>query len=147
MSDRTSSAGAAVARRLLDAIVTRDFDSLDTILAADVWMRALLPRELVETHSAAAATEVIRGWFAAHEALEVVSTEQHTVEGREFLAYNLRVRPDWAPDVWHIVEQSAYCRVADDKVTRLDLLCTGFFPTAPTSTQSDLTAAAAPDRE
>ena len=115
MSDRTSSAGAAVARRLLDAIVTRDFDSLDTILAADVWMRALLPREVVETHSAAAATEVIRGWFAAHEALEVVSTEQHTVEGREFLAYNLRVRPDWAPDVWHIVEQSAYCRVADDQ--------------------------------
>ena len=34
MSDGTTSAGAAVARRLLDAIVTRDFDSLDAILAA-----------------------------------------------------------------------------------------------------------------
>ena len=147
MADDTTSAGAAVARRLLDAIVTRDFDSLDTILAADVWMRALLPREVVETHSAAAATEVIRGWFAAHEALEVVSTEQHTVEGREFLAYNLRVRPDWAPDVWHVVEQSAYCRVADDQITRLDLLCTGFFPTAPASTRSGLSAAVAPDPE
>ena len=56
------------------------------------------------------------------------------------------VRPDWEPDVWHVVEQSAYCRVADDHVTRLDLLCTGFFPTARTSTPSDLKAAAAPDQ-
>ena len=70
MSDGTSSAGAAIARRLLDAIVTRDFDGLEAILAADVWMRALLPREVVETHSAAATTEVIRGWFDPHEALD-----------------------------------------------------------------------------
>jgi hypothetical protein len=146
MCDGTTSAGATVARRLLDAIVTRDFASLDAILAADVWMRALLPREVVETHSAAATTEVIRGWFEPHEALEVVSAEQHTVEGREFLAYNLMVRPDWAPDVWHVVEQSGYCRVADDRVTRLDLVCTGFFPTTRTATRSDLRAAAAPDQ-
>ena len=113
MTEETTSTGAAVARRLLNAIVTRDFDGLCAILAADVWMRALLPREFVETHSAAAATDVVRSWFAPHEALEVVSTEHHTVEGREFLAYNLLVRPDWAPDVWHAVEQSGYCRVAD----------------------------------
>ena len=59
----------------------------------------------------------------------MLSTEQRTVEGREFLAYNLLVRPDWAPDVWHVVEQSGYCRVVDDRVTRIDLVCTGFFPT------------------
>jgi hypothetical protein len=137
MTEGTTSTGAAVARRLLNAIVTRDFDGLHAILAADVWMRALLPRELVETHSAAATTEAIRSWFAPHEALQVVSTEQHTVEGREFLAYNLLVRPDWAPDVWHAVEQSGYCRVADDHVTRLDLLCTGFFPTLPKLTRPE----------
>ena len=129
MAESTTLTGAAVARRLLDAIVTRDFDGLSSILADDVWMRALLPREIVETHSAADTRETFRGWLAPHHALEVRSSEQHTVEGREFLAYNLVVRPDWAPDVWHVVEQSAYCRVVDDRVTRIDLLCTGFFPT------------------
>ena len=77
MAESTTSTGAAVARRLLDAIVTRDFDGLSAILAADVWMRALLPREIVETHSAADTTETFRSWFAPHEALEVLSTEQH----------------------------------------------------------------------
>jgi hypothetical protein len=146
MTEDTTSTGAAVARRLLNAIVTRDFDALPAIFAGDVWMRALLPREIVETHSATATTEVFRGWFAPHEALEVVSTEQHTVEGREFVAYNLLVRPDWAPDVWHAVEQSGYCRVADDHVTRLDLLCTGFFPTVPDATRPELRASGARDR-
>ena len=70
-----------------------------------------------------------RSWFAPHDAVKVLSTEQHSVEGREFLAYSLVLRPDWAPDVWHVVEQSGYCRVVDGRVTRLDLVCTGFFPT------------------
>jgi hypothetical protein len=129
MTESTPSSGAAVASRLLDAIVRRDFDGLGAILAPDVWMRALLPREIVETHSAADAVEKFRGWFAPHEALDVLATEQRSVEGREFLAYSLLVRPDWAPDVWHVVEQSGYCRVVDDRVTRIDLVCTGFFPT------------------
>ncbi len=129
MAESTTSTGAAVARRFLDAIATRDFDGLSAILAADVWMRALLPREIVETHSVADTMEKFRSWFAPHETLEVLATEQRTVEGREFLAYKLLVRPDWAPDVWHVVEQSGYCRVVDDRVTRIDLVCTGFFPT------------------
>ena len=129
MAESTTLTGSAVARRLMDAIVTRDFDGLSAILAADVWMRALLPRELVETHSAADTTEVFRGWLAPHHALEVRSTEQHTVEGREFLAYNLLLRQDWAPDVWHVLEQSGYCRVVNDRVSRIDLVCTGYFPT------------------
>ena len=129
MAESTTLTGSAVARRLMDAIVTRDFDGLSAILAADVWMRALLPREIVETHSAADTTEIFRGWLAPHDALEVRSTEQHTVEGREFFAYNLLLRPDWAPDVWHVLEQSGYCRVVNDRVSRIDLVCTGYFPT------------------
>jgi tellurite resistance-related uncharacterized protein len=95
-----------------------------------VWMRALLPRDIVETHSAEAAVETFREWFAPHETFKMLATEQHTVEGREFLSYNLLLRPEWAPDQWHVVEQSGYCRVTNDQVTRLDLVCTGFFPTS-----------------
>ncbi|MGH8979260.1 MAG: hypothetical protein ACRDV7_14365 [Acidimicrobiia bacterium] len=144
MAESTTLTGAAVARRLLDAIVTRDFDSLRAILAADVWMRALLPREIVETHSAADTTEIFRGWLAPHDALKVLATEQHTVEGREFLSYNLLLRPDWAPDVWHAIEQSGYCRVVNDRVTRIDLVCTGYFPTDVDAAQ--FRSAQAPDR-
>src|SRR5215471_3519266 len=123
MTATRTSTGAPVTRRLLDAIVTRDFDAMSAVLAPDLWMRALLPNSTVETNTAAAAIETFREWFAAHRSCEAVATEQHTVEGREFLSYNLRVQPHWAPDQWHTVEQSGYCRVAGDRVTRLDLVC------------------------
>jgi hypothetical protein len=128
MATGTTSTAATVACRLLDAIVTRDFDSIGVILAPDVRMRALLPRSIVQTDTAEAAVETFREWFGAHKSCTVISTEQHTVEGRDFLSYKLRVQPDWAPDVFHVVEQSGYCRVTDDRVTRLDLVCTGYFP-------------------
>jgi hypothetical protein len=128
MATGTTATATAVARRLLDAIVTRDFDLISVILAPDARMRALLPRDIVQTDSAEAAVERFRDWFGTHDSCAVIATEQHTVEEREFVSYTLRVRPDWAPDVFHIVEQSGYCRVADDRVTRLDLVCTGYFP-------------------
>ena len=124
----TTSTAASVAGRLLDAIVTREFDSISVILASDVQMRALLPRSIVQTNTSEAAVETFREWFGAHKSCTVIATEQHTVEGCEFLSYSLRVQPDWAPDLFHIVEQSGYCRVTDDRVTRLDLVCTGYFP-------------------
>ena len=129
MATGTTSTATSIAGRLLDAIVTRDFDSISVILASDVRMRALLPRSIVQTNTAEAAVETFREWFGAHKSCTVIATEQHTVGGREFLSYNLRVQPDWAPDQFHIVEQSGYCRVTDGRVTRLDLVCTGYFPT------------------
>ena len=130
MTTGTTSTAASVVRRFLDAIVTRDVDAMSSILAPDVWMRALLPRSTVETHTAEATVETFREWFAPHERLRVLATEHHTVEGREFVSYNLLLQPDWAPEQWHVVEQSGYCRVANDQVTRLDIVCTGFFPTS-----------------
>jgi hypothetical protein len=126
----TTSTATTAARRFLDAIVTRDFDAMRATVASDVWMRALLPRSIVETHTAEHMVETFREWFAAHEAFKVLTTELHTVGGREFLSYNILVRPDWAPAEWHVVEQSGYCRVANDTLTRLDLVCTGYFPTS-----------------
>jgi hypothetical protein len=128
MATGTTSTAASVAGHLLDAIVTRDFDSISVILASDVRMRALLPRSIVQTNTAEAAVETFREWFGAHKSCTVIATDQHAVGEREFLSYNLRVQPDWAPDQFHIVEQSGYCRVTDDRVTRLDLVCTGYFP-------------------
>ena len=128
MATGTMSTAASVVGRLLGAIVTRDFDSMSVLLAPDVRMRALLPRSIVETDTAEATVETFREWFAAHKSCTAIATEQHTVGGREFLSYHLGVRPDWAPDTLHIVEQSGYCRVAEDRVTRIDLVCTGYFP-------------------
>lgn len=119
---------AEVARALLDAIVGRDHDALRRLLADDVWLRAMLVRDVVEHHDAAAAVEAFRGWFGGAVDLEVLHTSHHSVATREHITYRLRLRPEWAPDVWHVIEQTGYARVHDGEIRRLDLVCTGFAP-------------------
>jgi hypothetical protein len=117
-----------VAMRLLDAIVRCDRAALATVLAPDVWFRALLVHDVIEQHTAAAAIETIDGWFANARALHVLWADAYPVASREHITYRLRLRPDWAPDTWHLIEQSGYIRVHRGRVRRIDLGCTGFVP-------------------
>jgi hypothetical protein len=120
---------AAPSRRLVDAIVTRDWELLQRCLAPDVWLRALLPRAVVEHRTAAEAFDTIAGWFA-RSSVFVPTWMEHveTVGGRARVGWRVELRPEWAPDTWHRVEQVGFCRVDGDRVRRLDLSCTGYIP-------------------
>ena len=126
----TLTADEVVVRRLLAAIVDRDEATLFELFAPDLWFRALLIHELVEHHHAVAAVAMFRGWFGRGIPVEVLHTATYPVASRQYLSYRFRLRPEWAPDVWHVIEQSGYVRVRDGRVARLDLVCTGFFPEA-----------------
>jgi hypothetical protein len=123
-----SVADRAVAQQLLDAIVTFDAGALLELFAEDVWLRALLVREVVETHDAVAALARFHGWFGDLPAVRVLHASTEPTATRHRLTYRLHLRPRWAPDVWHEIEQTGYLRVRDGRVTRLDLACTGFVP-------------------
>ena len=117
-----------VATTLLDAIVQRDRSALTAILAPDVWLRAMVVRDVIERHGAGAAIEVFDGWFGQAHELQVLRVASYPVASREHITYRLRLRPGWAPDVWHLIEQSGYIRVHEGRVRRIDLGCTGFLP-------------------
>jgi hypothetical protein len=119
---------STVARRLLDAIVARDEYEMFELFAPDVWLRAMLVREVVEHHDAVAAVARFHGWFGTALAVEVQDAATSPAFSREHLRYRFRLRPAWAPDVWHVIEQSGYARIRDGRVARLDLVCTGFVP-------------------
>jgi hypothetical protein len=128
----------ATATRFLAALVAHDLDTAQDLLAPDVWLRALLTREVAEARDAEAATLLIRTWFDAPEGREVRDTAwtvvaAEGVPGRARIRYRFRLRPTWAPDTWHVIEQTGYLRVGPDgRITRLDLACTGYHaePTA-----------------
>jgi SnoaL-like domain len=124
---RSTETTSSTARRLVEAIARRDWDALGRCLASDVWMRALLPRETVECHTAASAVAVIAGWFGDAYEFELDRLEPDTSTGaRVRVGWHARLRPDWEPDRWHVVEQVGFCKIVDGRVTRLDLVCTGF---------------------
>ena len=119
-----------VATALLRAIVERDVPALRELFAPDVWFRALAVHELLEGHDAPSTMAILDGWFGSAAEVQVLSATTAPAGSRELLRYRLRLRPHWASDVWHVIEQTGYARVADGRVRRLDLLCTGFAPEA-----------------
>jgi hypothetical protein len=128
MTTMTTLSTPTVARQLVDAIVTRDEDQLRERFSTDVWFRALIVRHTVESHDVESVIATFRSWFGGAVRLQVLHTATYPVGGREHLSYRLRLRPEWAPEHWHVIEQSGYARVQDGRVRRLDLVCTGFVP-------------------
>jgi hypothetical protein len=117
-----------VPARFLELLGEGDFAALAELFTEDVWLRALLVREVHEETTAAGAAEAFRDWVGSPHGARLLEAEHHTVAGRERLRYRFLVRPTWAPDAWHVLEQTGFCRVKDGRISRFDLACTGYFP-------------------
>jgi hypothetical protein len=117
---------ASPGRRFLDALAQRDFASLEDLLAADVWLRALLPRHLDEHYGSVETAGAFRAWYGAAEAFEALAVDHDTVIGKERIRYRFLLRPDWAPETWHVIEQMAFLSIKDGLIRKIDLVCTGF---------------------
>jgi hypothetical protein len=128
MSTATVLPVSTVGRRLIEAVVAWDEPTVRALLADDLWFRALLVRDVVEHHDVGAAMEVLHSWYGSAYDTELVHLSTEAVTTRERLIYRVRLRPVWEPGVWHLIEQTGYLRVADGRVSRLDLACTGFHP-------------------
>jgi hypothetical protein len=122
---------AIAAEAFVEAVVARDRGGLEDLLTHDVWLRSLLPRKTVEEHGRDAVLEVVHGWFGSAHEVRVQATYHHGAGGREHVGWRLLLRPDWEPDVWHLIEQLGYVRVSEAGIRRIDLVCTGFQPIEP----------------
>jgi SnoaL-like domain len=116
------------AATLVAALAGRDFEQLAGTLAPDVHMRALIPPGPVELSGADAAAAKFSAWFGDAEELELVRSGSDAVADRIHVFYTLRVRKPG--DAWKLVEQHLLCALDDGRIAALDLVCTGFRPTA-----------------
>jgi hypothetical protein len=125
MSRRRSSA-TELGRELVAALAERDFPRLAGTLAPDVRMRALLPLGPVETSGADAVAARYSAWFGSADVFELVRSDSDEVADRLHVSYRLRVKRP--ADDWKLVEQHLLCALDADRVTEVDILCTGFRP-------------------
>jgi hypothetical protein len=112
--------------RFVTALAHRDFPRLAGVLTADVHMRALIPPGLVEASGAEAVAAKFSSWFGDAKELELVRSGSDAVADRLHVFYRLRVKKPG--DVSMIVEQHLLCTFDEDRVTALDLVCSGFRP-------------------
>jgi SnoaL-like domain len=125
MSTQRSSA-SELGRGLITALAERDFPRLANTLTPDVRMRALIPPGPVEVSGAEAAAAKFAAWFADAEELELIRSGSDAVADRLHVFYRLRVKKPG--DHRKIVEQHLLCAVHDDRISALDLVCSGFRP-------------------
>jgi hypothetical protein len=125
MSTQRSSA-SDLGTGLITALAQRDFPRLANTLTPDVRMRALIPPGPIEVSGAEAAAAKFAAWFADAEELELIRSGSDTVADRLHVFHRLRVKKPG--DHLKIVEQHLLCAVDDDRISALDLVCSGFRP-------------------
>lgn len=107
----------------------RDFDRLQTLFAPDIAARALLPRGPREWGTAEELGDAFRTWFGTAVGFELVDAIVGEVGPRLHLRWRLRVHRADDPGTACVIEQQVYADTGPDgRVSRLDLLCSGFCP-------------------
>jgi hypothetical protein len=108
------------------ALVDGDTPRLAETLAPGVQMRALIPPGPIEVLGVDEVAGKFAAWFANAEQLELIRSVSEPVADRLHVSYRLRVRR--AGDPWNVVEQHLLCVHDGDRITALDLVCSGFRP-------------------
>jgi hypothetical protein len=112
--------------RFARTVATQDADALKALLAPDVSFRALTPGRCWEGDDAdAVVDDVILGtWFAPERSITaILRVDCATVGDVDHVAYRFRAT---LPDGEFVIEQQAYFRTDDDRISWLRILCTGF---------------------
>ena len=111
------------------SLLAKDWDGVAAVLAPDVDFRGLTPgRPWEGSASAAVIEDVFKQWFEpGDDVYEVLDIASDRVVDRERVVYRARIRNSGGD---FVCEQTAYYDSADDRITKLRILCSGFLPSA-----------------
>ena len=110
--------------KLITAAASQDFAGAAALLAPDVEFRALTPGRLFEAAGPEEVREILEQWYSPVEAIEAL--ESGTVVDRPAVRY--RVRWSSPQDETFVFEQQAYYDVADGRIGRIHIVCSGDRP-------------------
>ncbi|MGZ6295040.1 MAG: sulfurtransferase TusA family protein [Candidatus Limnocylindrales bacterium] len=128
---RSTAVASRVGAGFVDAIVRRDFDTLEALLAPEVRFRALTPRAVREAATASGARAWIEDWFGETDRNQLITSRVEMIADRLHLAYRIQLREG---DAWYLVEQHLFGTLGDARLTDVALVCSGFRPIeVPTS--------------
>lgn len=101
----------------------RDFDRLVGPFHPQVTCRLLIPSGLLTPVSAPTLMRYFRQWFGEADHFNIEGSHITRVGDRLHIGYHIRLREG---GLWYLVEQQTYSQLDGDKITRFDLLCSGF---------------------
>jgi TusA-related sulfurtransferase len=115
-----------VARQFAAAIAACDFRSLGDLLVTDARLRYLVPGGPGDVAGATEIAAKFAQWFDALDTVDALEVLAERIADRTSLRYRYRTH---GHDGWGLVEQQLYLDVdPDGRISRLDVLCSGFRP-------------------
>jgi hypothetical protein len=112
----------------LASLSSRDFDRLAECLAPSVQARLFLPRGPELRTGRDDITRRFEGWFASTSDFEVLETGDEQIARRHRLNWRFSLSRDGVTR--EVIEQVAFVDVTPEGISQIDLLCSGFLPTA-----------------
>ena len=109
----------------VEALARRDFTGLAAYLHPQVAFQALEPSGLQEVSDAVGVLACLRSWFGDVDELTILQQTSDDSLGCLALSYRFLMRTQ---DDWQVVLQHAFCSVSNDRIERLHLVCSGFWP-------------------
>ena len=115
---------AEFARTYLDAVVARDYEHVESLLADDFRLRDLSPPGFTELDAGTAMTG-LRKLLDMFDTVRLVDSDAYEIGNVTYLRARLHfVHPEQGE---RMLEQHHLLTIADDRITAIDELCTGFF--------------------
>ncbi len=115
---------ADVARTYLDAVVARDYDNVESLLADGFRLRDLSPPGFTEVDAGPAMTG-LREMLDRFDGVRLVDSDAYEIGNVTYLRARLHfVHPEQGE---RMLEQHHLLTIADGRITAIDELCTGFF--------------------
>lgn len=115
----------AAAEGFVEALANRDYVAIAASMTDDVRFRALTPNHTFGHFGSMSAIETIRGWVDECTEFQLLESDVEPIGDRFRLRYRFRLQD---ADGWHVMEQHAYCAIADHRISDISIVCSGFRP-------------------
>jgi ketosteroid isomerase-like protein len=116
------------AERFVSAIAARDEAGLRAVFADDIDFRGLTPRKFWEATTPDEVREIVLGnWFEETDKIQAVTSLERGDDVGDIhqVGYRFEVA---CPDGPYVVEQQAYYRAENDKLSYMRVVCSGYQP-------------------
>ena len=114
-----------LAHTYLDAFVARDYDRVEALLADDFHLRDLSPPGFTDVTDLGTALSSLRKLLDMFDTVRLVDSEAYDIGSVTYLRARLHfVHPEKGD---RLMEQHHLLTIADERITAIDELCTGFF--------------------
>jgi len=115
-----------IARAYLDAVVTREYERVESLLADDFRLRDLSPPGFTEVSGSGTALSGLREMMDKFDAVRLVESDVYEIGNVTYVRARVHfVHPEAGA---RMLEQHHLLTIADQRIQGIDELCTGFFP-------------------